>query len=265
MLVVGAMFGGLDGVIWAIAANSAVKWGLSDRAVRRAAARAAVPLRLAGWWREWRTLWKFSLPATLGGFVVGPATWASHALIVNRPGGYAELGVYNAASQWYSAVLLLPGLLSVVLLPVLSEQFGRQQRFPSKRVLCVAIAVNSLLVTPFILLGTFASPWIMASYGCDFADGWPTLIVVLLTAGLIAVHYPVTQVITAAGWIWTQMFMNIGWSLTFLGLTWLLASSGALGLAASRRSPIYSTPCGTSVLPSYCSDKWIPQDPSIHE
>ena len=234
ILVAGALFGGLEGAVWGMTANMAVKWALSHLALRREAARAAVPFVLAGWWREWRTLWRFSLPATLGGFVLGPASWASGALIVNRPGGYAEMGVYNAASQWYSAVLLLPGLLSIVVFPVLSEQLGRQRTSQSKRVLRLAIAVNFLVVAPLILLGVLTSPWIMASYGRDFADGSPTLIVVLLTAGLVALQYPVANLITASGRVWLQMFMTIGWALAFLGMTWLLGSSGALGLAAAR-------------------------------
>ena len=186
-------------------------------------------------------------------------------LIVNQPGGYAEIGVYNAASQWYSAVLLLPGLLSVVILPVLSEQFGRQHQVQSKRLLRLAIAANGILVAPVILLGIVTSPWIMASYGRDFADGWPTLIVVLLTAGLVAVHYPVTQVITASGSLWMQMFMHVGWALAFLGLTWLLVSSGALGLAGTERSPISSIPCGISDSPLDCCGNRINQDQSFDE
>ena len=87
---------------------------------------------------------------------------------------------------------------------------------------------------PVILLGILASPWIMASYGRDFADGSPTLIVVLLTAGIIAVQTPVHQVIAASGRLWLGMFMNIVWAIVFLGMTWLLVSSGALGLAGGR-------------------------------
>ncbi|MGO9109688.1 MAG: oligosaccharide flippase family protein [Thermoguttaceae bacterium] len=234
VLVAGAWFGGLEGAVWGMTANTAVKWALSHLALRREAARAAVPFGLAGWWREWPTLWNFSLPATLGGFVLGPLSWSCSALIVNQPGGYAEMGVFNAANQWYNAVMLLPCLLGEVVLPVLSEQWGRQRTSQSKRVLRLAIAVNGLLVAPVVLLGVLASPWIMASYGRDFADGWPTLVVILLTAGLVALQYPVGQMIAASGRIWLQTFVTIGWAVSFLGMTWLLVSSGALGLAGAR-------------------------------
>jgi len=98
----------------------------------------------------------------------------------------------------------------------------------------LSVAVNALFVTPIVTLGILASPWIMASYGGDFVDGWPTLVVVLLTAGLLAVQSPVRQVIAASGRLWMEMFMFVGWAIFFLGMTWLLSSSGALGLAGAR-------------------------------
>ena len=233
-LVAGAWFGGLEGAVWAMAANSAVKWGLSHLALRREAVRAAVPFGLGGWSREWRTLWKFSLPFALSGFTHAMATWACSALLVNQRGGYAEMGIFNAANQWLTGVMLLPCVLGGVVLPVLSEQWGRHDRLQSKRLFRLSIAVNGLCVAPVVVLGILASPWIMASYGKDFAEGWPTLIAVLLTAGLMAVQYPVEQVIAASGRPWMGTFILFGWAVSFLGMTWLLLSSGALGLAGAR-------------------------------
>jgi len=111
ILVAGAWFGGLEGAVWGMAAISAARWALSHIALRREAGAAAIPFGLAGWRSEWRTLWKFSLPSALGGFTHATATWGCSTLLVNQPRGYAEMGVFNAANQWLTAVLLLPGLV----------------------------------------------------------------------------------------------------------------------------------------------------------
>ena len=74
----------------------------------------------------------------------------------------------------------------------------------------------------------------MSLYGAGFRDGWPTLVVVLLTAGLLAVQTPVGQIIAASGKMWLGFVMNMGWALVFIVSTLLLVDKGSLGLATAR-------------------------------
>ena len=179
-------------------------------------------------------LWKFSLPAVLSAALASPIDWGCAALLVNRPNGYSEMGIYIAASQWCIALLYLPGILNGVMLPVLTEQLGRNNKRQSARTLILAIQMNALVVLPLVLAGTIASPGIMKLYGPTFGNGWPTLVVVLLTAGLIAVHTPVGQMMAASGKMWLWFAMNVGWALTFIAGTLWLIDRGSLGLAAAR-------------------------------
>ena len=97
-----------------------------------------------------------------------------------------------------------------------------------------AIKVNAILVLPLVLLASIASPYIMSLYGESFRSGWPTLVVVLLTAGLLAVQMPVGQIIAASGKMWIGFAINFGWALTFIVSTLLLLDIGSLGLAIAR-------------------------------
>jgi O-antigen/teichoic acid export membrane protein len=74
----------------------------------------------------------------------------------------------------------------------------------------------------------------MSLYGDGFRSGWPTLVVVLLTAGLLAVQTPVGQIIAASGRMWIGFAMNFGWACTFILGTLLLVDNGSLGLAIAR-------------------------------
>ncbi len=87
---------------------------------------------------------------------------------------------------------------------------------------------------PLVILACIFSPYIISLYGESFKSGWPTLVVILITAGLFVIQSPVGQVIAASGKMWTGFAMNLGWALAFIFGTLLLVDLGSLGLATSR-------------------------------
>jgi O-antigen/teichoic acid export membrane protein len=234
ILVAGVYLGGLTGAVWASAVNLGFNWLLNHLALRVEARRCGVPFTFRKCSQELSVLWRFSLPAVLSGSVVGPVTWACTALLVNQPNGYGEMGIFSAANQWYTLVLFLPSMLGSVVLPILSERLGQNQAGQSSRLLKLTMKTNSLLAFPVVLLAGVASPSVMNLYGESFRSGWPTLVVVLLTAGLLAIQTPVGQIIAASGRMWLGFAMNCGWAVMFLLGTLILVPSGSLGLAIAR-------------------------------
>ncbi|MCP4182027.1 MAG: oligosaccharide flippase family protein [Hyphomicrobiales bacterium] len=234
ILVGGAYIGGLTGAVWAMTINLGINWLLNHLALRKEAKRHKVPFTFRDCRRELPVLWRFSLPAALGGIVVGPVNWICSAMLVNQPNGYGEMGMFNAANQWFIMMLFLPGIFGNVILPVLSDQLGQNDTRGSSKTLLLSIKLNVIIVTPLVLIACIASPFIMSLYGEEFAAGWPTLVVVFLTAGLLATQTPAGQIIAASGKMWTGLMMNIGWALIFIVSTLLLIDNGALGLAYAR-------------------------------
>ncbi len=214
--------------------NLGVNWLLNHLALRKEARRYNVPFIFRNCRRELPVLWRFSLPAVLAGSLVGPVDWICSALLVNQPDGYGEMGIYSAANQWYAMLLFLPSLLGGVVLPVLSERLGQKETNQSMKTMVLAIKANALLVLPLVLLASIASPYIMGLYGEGFRNGWPTLVVILLTTGLVAVQTPVGQIIAASGKMWIGFAMNMGWAIIFVLGTLLPVDNGALGLAGAR-------------------------------
>ncbi|MCP4182025.1 MAG: hypothetical protein GY761_01695 [Hyphomicrobiales bacterium] len=144
------------------------------------------------------------------------------------------MGMFNAANQWFIMMLFLPGIFGNVILPVLSDQLGQNDTRGSSKTLLLSIKLNVIIVTPLVLISCIASPFIMSLYGEEFAAGWPTLVVVLLTAGLLAIQTPVGQIIAASGRMWTGFAMNSGWAIVFVVSTVMLVDFGSLGLAIAR-------------------------------
>ena len=234
VLVAGAYWGGLVGAVWALAGNLAINWFCNHLALRHEARRHGVPLHVRTCGKEWAILWNFSLPAALDSAVVGPVTWACSALLVNEPGGYEQMGVFSAANQWFSVLLFIPGALGSVVLPMLSSQMGQKDTSGSGTTLALAIKANALIVLPLAVLASLLSSHIMALYGQSFRDGWPTLIVILATASLLAIQTPVGQIIAASGRMWLGFAMNMGWALAFITCTLLMVGYGSFGLALAR-------------------------------
>ena len=234
VLVGGAYLGGLTGAVWALAINLGLNWLLNHLALRKEARRHKVPFTFSKCGRELPVLWRFSLPAVLAGSLVGPVNWVCRALLVNRPEGYAEMGVLSATNHWFAMSLFLPGLLGRVVLPILSEQIGQQDTRQALKTMMLAVRMNLLFVLPLVVLGSIASPFMMSLYGDGFRSGWPTLVVALLTAGLLAGQTPVGRIIAASGRMWTGFAMNLGWGLSFIACTVLLLDLGSLGLASAR-------------------------------
>lgn len=233
-LIGSAYLGGLDGAVWGLAIGSAITWLITHIVLRRELRNAGVSLDFRNCKSERGVLLAFSLPAILAGIVVVPVNWACSAMLVRQPGGYAQMGIFNAVNQWFSALLFLPMVLEQVTLPMISERLGINDRFHSRKLLIISIKVNALIIVPLVLFGSMASPMIVRLYGKGFANAWGTLIIVLLTAGVFAIETPVGQLVTASRRMWTGFWMNLGWAVTMLISTKLLLSKGALGLASAR-------------------------------
>lgn len=225
---------GLPGAVWGLVAGQALLSALTYGGLRAEARQAGFPLNYRGWTKELPIVWRFAVPALFSSALIGPVGWVCHAILVNQPDGFGQMGQFNAANQWFNALLFLPGILGQAALPVLTERFGVGDARRSTAILGICIKANAMIVGPLVLIGALASPYIMALYGPSFRAAWPTLVVALATAGLLAIQTPVAQIIAASGRMWLGTVMNLGWAISFVLLTWLLVDWGSVGLAIAR-------------------------------
>jgi O-antigen/teichoic acid export membrane protein len=227
-------FWGVSGAVASLVLNQGVICLFSHFALRKETVKLGQcrPLSLSR--ADFKLLWHFSLPGMLCNLIYAPATWTCNAFLVNRVGGYGELGIFNAASGWLNAVTFLPGLLGQVVLPVLSHASGEGNSLRSKKVLIAATKVNVLFAVPLVLAGCLASPFIMRLYGPGFASGSSTLVLIFLIAGLVCIQGPMGQLMVASGRMWLTLGFYSVWSLSFVGLTWEWIGAGAFGMAGAK-------------------------------
>jgi len=231
LLVGGVWFWSLRGAVVASVAAAAVGCLINHIALRRVARKAGVPIRYQGIGSELSVLWRFSVPALLAGVIVAPVMWATRALLVNQPGGYAEMGVFSAAFRFMLIILFVPKLVSRVALPILidllsTDQIARYRRLLS-RLAAIAPVCCLVLAGPMCLL----SRPIMAAYGAGFADGWPVLCVLSAAAVVSVASSVLAQAIVSMGRLWPALLLNLIWAGELLIGVSLLLGLGAMGVA----------------------------------
>lgn len=233
-VVAGAWFYGVDGAVYGLVASSAAGWLITHRALRIEARRANVHFTFHGMWSELPVLRGYSLPALLSSVVYGPVGWACSVMLVNQPDGYPQMAVFNATNQWFAMVMFMPALVSQVVLPMLSEAVSNDDPDSSKKILTMAVRTNTAVVVPLVLAASLASPWILGLYGKGYTEYWPTFVLSMITAGVLALVSPWLEVLNAGNVQWAMFGLNVAWGTVSLALMPFLVGWGALGLVSAR-------------------------------
>ncbi len=225
---------GLAGAVWALAATAAATCALARIELLRVCRRAGIRPRLRGAWAERRLLWRFSLPALLGGALASPVLWAAQAMLANQPGGYAAVGVFSAASHWRSAIGFLPGVLAQSALPVLANLHGGGEAARFRQALTWNLRLTALSAGAVALPVALAAPFLMRSYGAGFERGAAVLALSAAAGAICALNGVAGTAILSGGSVWTGLVFNALWAGVFLaGCRWLVPSHLALGLSVS--------------------------------
>ncbi len=233
-VLLGAWLWGITGAVVMVAVSMVLTVGVTRWYVSKECSHFGITLKWRDAWSEWRVLVGCSLPTFLGSLSVGPILWICNAFLANRPDGYAQLGVYNAANQWQTAIQLLPSLIGVALLPIMSERYGNGDSHGCVRVMKKTMVLTTVIVVPVTLVICLASPWIMRGYGASFVSGYWTLCLSVISAALVVIMSPVGQYINASDRMWIGFWMNTGWGVCMIVASWVMVKWGAEGLAGAR-------------------------------
>lgn len=222
---------GLDGAVIGFGFNFFIIWILNFIAVRVESRKFKVTIQIRNSLHEWPILYKFSLPALLSGVLVGPVMWLCYTMLVNKPNGYDEMAIFDAANQWRTSILFIPAILSQIALPLFSSNARNQYQF--NQILKLNVIIN-LIVTLFLtIMISIFSGLIMRAYGEGFEEGKTVLIILISSTIFISVNNVIGQAIAGKGKMWSGFILNLFWSAILLISTYVLLNKGygAKGLA----------------------------------
>lgn len=239
ILIFGAFFNGLSGVVCALAANLCISWLFNHLALRKLARRYRIPFTFRNCNREWSVLWRFSLPATLGGIMVAPVQWLSNAIVVSRPNGYGEIGMFTAALVFQQFLLVVNGMLGVPLLSMLSNVgTAKSKRLESANIL------SSWLLGLLPALPLLCFPEIIEIiYGGDYVDNSfrVTFSIIIFYTCILTYRSGLLRVLQSKDLLWLGVCNNLLWAAVLLPAVYFLSDWGAVGLAVSYAISYVST------------------------
>jgi O-antigen/teichoic acid export membrane protein len=230
-VILATIIAGLPGAVIGLIAGTVVTVVLNHLALNAVYGETQIHPSLIDCWKEYSVLWRFSLPAVLSGLLVAPAIWLCNAMLVHRSDGYGEMGILNAANQWRAAILFLPGVVEMIILPVISNLRGEGNWASYKKVLLYNVYFNGAIALAATLFIALFAHIILKGYGAGFESGRWVLVVLCFSAVLAVITNVTAQLLASEDKMWWGMFLNLTWAATLIGSSFLLVQKGALGLA----------------------------------
>ncbi len=234
VLTFGAAQGGVLGAIGGLIVVQALNTALQAIAVFRAAASSGIAISLRGSWRERRVLAEFSLPALVNSALRSPVHWLCIAMLVNQPGGFAEMGLLHAANSWFLLLMFLPGQLANVYYPMFETALARNDSDELRRLVWKSVQLNAIACGGIALVLAASAKSIAAWYGVEYLESAAVLRISAITGLIIAVQQPLSAYLVAVANMWLVTACSVLWAVACVSSCYGLLNYGASGVAAGR-------------------------------
>src|SRR5205085_5151438 len=159
--------------------------------------------------------------------------WCSLAIVAHQPNGHAEIGVFNAANQWFSLLLFLPTLMSQATFPILTERLNAGAGSSAWRLFYGKLAVTIIGVTPMVLAIALLSFFIMRLYGPIYSERGGVLILIAIAAWFAAPQVPMGNLLVAHAMPWSWFRASLIWAGCLVLVVSVFRAYGALRLASA--------------------------------
>lgn len=233
LLILSAIYGNLDTVVFAFGANFIVLFLLNYFVLKKYFYNVfKINIFNLSNFKEIEVLWKFSLPAIFAGMMIGPITWACNYLLVNTPNGYAEMANFDIANQWRTTILFIPAAISQIALPLLASSINDKQSY--NIVFRKNLKINFFIGLFFSIVLLLITPFIVKLYGQAYNGAFYPMIIMFITTVFISVNNVIGQVIASQGRMWLGFMVNFLWGIVLLGLSYVFIdyyNLGAIGIS----------------------------------
>ena len=186
---------------------------------------------LKKWKIHAKTIYKFAIPASLSTFITAPTIWVLNTMLVRSPNGYEQLGIYSAVIVFSSAIQMLNGTLSNVLLPIFLSK--ETEITPKKEFINYfgSWYIAILVALPLLVFPEIVSFIIGNSYNKQVV--LPVVSLSLMSAIIISYRQGISRDLIMKNKMWLSAGNTVQWSLTTVCAFLFLEKYGAVGFALS--------------------------------
>lgn len=234
VMVLGAYFWQLNGAVTGLGVVAVGAFIVGRFALGSVGRHQGIRLDRRGAKREIGVLWRFALPVFSSSMMLIVGEWLCVALLVRRPGGYVEMGLYAMAAQWIAMLEFIPFRLAGPSLSLLSNLYGERDIGRFRKLVWASFGLVSgfTLLAAGVVIGV--APWLMKLYGDDFVEGVIVLQVMAFMVMIRASGRVTSQVLMSMGRVRVELICSaIRISVQLLLLWSVFLSQGAVGLGLS--------------------------------
>lgn len=231
LVVLGSYFWGSTGAVTGMVCALAAAWLINRAVLRRKLFISNIPVSYRNIRSQLPVLWGFSIPAFLGGAVFSSVRWGANALLVNQIGGYAQLGIFSAATRFQLVLGGLGSRVGVAFLPILASREAVQDERLDRANILVSWLIGVIPALPLICF-----PEIMGLlFGSQYADpaALRTFVLVMCYVCIVMYKHGLARVLAANSLMWWGFLSNAVWAVVLLLSFWFLRQFGAIGLAGA--------------------------------
>jgi O-antigen/teichoic acid export membrane protein len=178
-----------------------------------------------------KLLYTFSLPAMLSSVMVAPIFWIVRSMLI-RSSGFGEAGIFEVADQWKIMILFIPGAISQILLPILSNIGSQDNSKTYWKTLKYNAYLNGGVALILAAIVSLCSGLILRLYGSEFDNTLPIVILAFSTIFSSLANVAGISIASRAK-MWTGFGFNFFWAIMLVSFTQVLLrmDMGAVGLA----------------------------------
>ncbi|MFT5753331.1 MAG: O-antigen/teichoic acid export membrane protein [Flavobacterium sp.] len=184
---------------------------------------------------KFKELIKFTLPVLLSSIVEAPFFWFSQVLLI-KYAGMIENGKVGAILQMRNLILIVPGYVSLVSLPLLSNALSSSNKEEFKNFFQKSVKINFAIATICVLPLILFSSQVMLLFGKDFqVDFWVSFFA-YISVPFLVIASVINQSLIAKGKGWINFYISLIWNLLFLACiyyTIAIMKLGSLGYMVS--------------------------------
>ena len=219
---------GVDGLVVGYGIVGIISFVISRAIINKNCKRNNIEIHYNTCLEEYKILFKFSLPAMLMNIVVIPITWLGNTIIVNQPSGYSDLGIFNAANQWKTAITLLPTAIGNVILPFIVS--SENEKIEDLNMMISWIIV-SFLSTGVILFSDLIAIFYGSSYPADILSSNISLI--CLVCCILSFKEGISRNLIKHNYMWFSFMSNGLWGITYIACVFFLKEYGTFAISMS--------------------------------
>lgn len=213
-----AYFFGVPGAIGGLTAGAAVIFPVVALAITRNARNAglthSIPVRELR--HEVPVLWSFALPGFLVFAITTVVMWVSRVMLTRQPQGYADMGIFQAASAWNSLIVLIPTNVARVMLPILSRAHGEESSGEFRKAFGLQTEAVWMISIPMaICIIGFSRPLALI-FGRDYAAVEGILPTLIISAVFLSANEGIRIVYESMARQWTNLLMYAVWGIVLL-------------------------------------------------